>query len=77
MAGRARCFLPLLGMGLRGFSMSTAFVPPIKELARRVTLAVAREAAEQVLRLKTAAEVREYLTRKTREVWPDGSLAET
>jgi phosphoenolpyruvate-protein phosphotransferase len=76
MAGRARCFLPLLGMGLRRFSMSTAFVPPIKELARRATLAVARETAEQVLRLKTAAEVREYLTRKTREVWPDGAPAE-
>jgi hypothetical protein len=36
-----------------------------------------RETAEQVLRLKTAAEVREDLTRKTREVWPDGSLAAT
>jgi phosphoenolpyruvate-protein phosphotransferase len=77
MAGRARCFLPLLGLGLRGFSMTTAFVPPIKELARRVSLPVAHEVAEHVLGLKTAAEVREYLTRKTREVWPDGSLAET
>jgi phosphoenolpyruvate-protein phosphotransferase len=77
MAGRARCFLPLLGLGLRRFSMSTAFVPPIKELARRVSLPLAREVAEQVLRLKTAAEVRDYLTRTTREVWPDGSLAET
>ena len=77
MAGRARCFLPLLGLGLRGFSMTTAFVPPLKELARRVRLDLAREVAEQVLRLKTAAEVREYLTRKTREAWPDGSLAET
>jgi phosphoenolpyruvate-protein phosphotransferase (PTS system enzyme I) len=77
MAGRARCFLPLLGLGLRRFSMTTAFVPPLKELARRVSLPLAREVAEQVLRLKTAAEVRDYLTRKTREVWPEGSLAET
>jgi phosphoenolpyruvate-protein kinase (PTS system EI component) len=77
MAGRARCFLPLLGMGLRRFSMSPAFVPPIKELARRATLAVARECAEEVVRLKTMAEVREYLTRKTQEVWPEASRAES
>jgi phosphoenolpyruvate-protein kinase (PTS system EI component) len=76
MAGRMRCFLPLLGMGLRRFSMSPAFVPPIKELARRATLAVARKCAEQVLQLKTTAEVRDYLTRTTREVWPEAYLSE-
>jgi phosphoenolpyruvate-protein phosphotransferase len=77
MAGRARCFLPLLGMGLRRFSMSPAFVPPIKELARRSTLARARACAEDVLRLKTTAEVRDYLTRATQEVWPESHLAES
>jgi phosphoenolpyruvate-protein phosphotransferase len=76
MAGRARCFLPLLGMGLRRFSMSPAFVPPIKELARRATLAVARECAEQVVRLKTMAEVRAYLTHTMQEVWPEAGRAE-
>jgi phosphoenolpyruvate-protein phosphotransferase len=76
MAGRARCFLPLLGMGLRRFSMSPAFVPPIKELARRATLAVARECAETVVRLKTMAEVRAYLTQKMQEVWPEAGRAE-
>jgi phosphoenolpyruvate-protein phosphotransferase len=76
MAGRARCFLPLLGLGLRRFSMSPAFVPPLKELARRTTLAAAQECAEQVLRLKTTAEVRDYLTRRTQAVWPEAALAE-
>jgi phosphotransferase system enzyme I (PtsI) len=77
MAGRARCFLPLLGMGLRRFSMSPAFVPSIKELVRRTTLAIARECAEQVLHLKTMAEVREYLTRMAQEVCPEAARVET
>jgi phosphoenolpyruvate-protein phosphotransferase len=76
MAGRARCFLPLLGMGLRRFSMSPAFVPSIKELARRTSLAAAQECAEEVLRLKTTAEVREYLTRKTQAVCPEAAWTE-
>jgi phosphotransferase system enzyme I (PtsI) len=76
MAGRARCFLPLLGLGLRRFSMSPAFVPPLKELARRTNLAVARECADQVLRLKTTAEVRDYLTAKLHEVWPEAPSAD-
>src|SRR5205085_10751198 len=42
MAGRPRCFLPLIGMGLRRFSMSPAFVPSIKELVRRTQLERAR-----------------------------------
>jgi phosphoenolpyruvate-protein phosphotransferase len=77
MAGRGRCFLPLLGMGLRRFSMSPAFVPSIKELARRSTLALARECAEQVLRLKTTDEVRAYLTEKTQAICPESPLPET
>ncbi len=38
MAGRARCVLPLFGMGLRRVSMSPAFVPSIRELVRHTTL---------------------------------------
>src|SRR6185369_3336870 len=42
MAGRARCIVPLLGMGLRRFSMSPAFVPTVKEAVRTVPLAKAK-----------------------------------
>jgi phosphoenolpyruvate-protein phosphotransferase len=77
MAGRVVCLLPLLGMGQRRFSMSPAFVPSIKEMLRRTALAAARECAEQVVRLQTMAEVRDYLTRKTREVWPEAVRGET
>jgi phosphoenolpyruvate-protein kinase (PTS system EI component) len=74
MAGRARCFLPLLGMGLRRFSMSPAFVPSIKEMVRRTSLSAAREVAERVLAMTTIGEVRGYLTRKVRQIWPNVTM---
>jgi phosphoenolpyruvate-protein phosphotransferase len=77
MAGRPRCFLPLFGIGLRSLSMSPAFVPSIKELVRRSSLPKARGIAETVLQMKLAAEIREYLTQVTQEVWPEVQLLET
>jgi phosphoenolpyruvate-protein kinase (PTS system EI component) len=74
MAGRPRCVLPLLGMGLSRFSMSPAFVPSIKEMVRRTRQGVARDVAERVLRMRTQGEVRGYLTRKVRQLWPNVSL---
>ena len=74
MAGRPRCFLPLFGMGLRRFSMSSAFVPSLKEMLHRTTLSMAREVAKRVLQMKTIGEVRGYLTRKTKQVWPNVAL---
>jgi phosphotransferase system enzyme I (PtsI) len=74
MAGRARCVLPLLGMGLRRFSMSPAFVPSIKEMVRRTPIDVAREAAERTLAMTTIGEVRGYLTRKVRQIWPNVTM---
>jgi phosphoenolpyruvate-protein kinase (PTS system EI component) len=71
MAGRPRCFLPLFGMGLRSLSMSPAFIPPLKELIRRTTLPIAQEIAERVLQMKTFGEIRGYLTRKARKLWPN------
>ena len=73
MAGRPRCFLPLFGMGLRRFSMSPAFVPSIKEVVRH-TSPTGREIAERVLTMNTVGEIRGYLTRKVREIWPNVSL---
>jgi phosphoenolpyruvate-protein phosphotransferase (PTS system enzyme I) len=77
MAGRPRCFLALLGMGLRSLSMSPAFIPPIKELARRATVAEARETAERILLMKTFGEIRGFLTRRARKLWPDVTLWDT
>lgn len=77
MAGRARCFLPLFGMGLRRLSMSPAFVPAIKEFARCCTEKVAQDVTRRVLRMKTVGEVRGYLTRKTRQLWPNVTFVDT
>jgi phosphoenolpyruvate-protein phosphotransferase len=77
MAGRSRCFLALLGMGLRRFSMSPAFVPTIKELARSSSLAISQEVASQALRLRTIRHVRNYLSRMTRKVCPNVTFLET
>jgi phosphoenolpyruvate-protein phosphotransferase len=74
MAGRPRCFLPLFGMGLRRMSMSPAFVPSIKEVLRLTTQATAMEIADRVLCMSTAGEIRGYLTRKIRQIWPNVSL---
>jgi phosphoenolpyruvate-protein phosphotransferase len=74
MAGRPRCFLPLFGMGLRKLSMSPAFVPPIKEMVRRTRLDVAREVARRVLDMRTVGEVRGFLSRKTKQIWPNVAM---
>lgn len=70
MAGRPICLLPLLGMGLRKASMSPAFVPIIKELVRSTSTETARKIAKRVLHMKTADEVRAYLTERLRKVAP-------
>ena len=71
MAGRPRCFLPLFGMGLRRLSMSPALVPPIKEMVRCTSLETARKIAGRVLRLKTARGIRNYLSRRTKNICPN------
>jgi phosphoenolpyruvate-protein phosphotransferase (PTS system enzyme I) len=73
MAGRPRCLLPLLGLGLRSFSMSPALVPPLKELIRRTTLPDAEEVVAKILGMKTIGEIRGYLSRKVRRIWPNVS----
>jgi phosphoenolpyruvate-protein kinase (PTS system EI component) len=77
MAGFPRGFLALLGMGLRRFSMSPAFVPTIKEMARRTRVADARSVADRALSMHTVGAIRGYLTRKAREIWPNVTLVDT
>jgi phosphoenolpyruvate-protein kinase (PTS system EI component) len=77
MAGRPRCFLPLLGMGLRHFSMSPAFVPTIKEVARCTSIELAKQTADRVVRLRTFKQVRRYLTRMARQVCPNVTFLDT
>src|SRR5207253_2041683 len=77
MAGRSRCFLPLLGMGLRRFSMSPAFVPTIKELVRSSSLEIGEKVAYRTLRMRTIRQIRDYLSRITRKVCPNVTFLDT
>ena len=77
MAARPACLLALLGMGMRRFSMSPAFIPTAKELVRSVKLPAATQAAEQVVRMKTATEVRDYLLRRVRQICPKVAKLDT
>jgi phosphoenolpyruvate-protein phosphotransferase (PTS system enzyme I) len=77
MAARPRCFLPLFGLGLRRLSMSPGFVPTIKETLRRTPLAQAREIAQRVLDLGTTGEIRGYLTRKVKKIWPSVEMLDS
>ena len=68
MAGQPRAALVLFGLGLRRFSMSPAYVPTIKTLLSRISSAEAELIAHQVLQLKTASEIRDYLSERLHEV---------
>src|SRR5262249_9621752 len=68
MAGQPRSVLVLLGMGLRRFSMSPAFIPAVKALLASVTTAQAERFAHHVLQLTTNEEIRTYLTARLHEV---------
>ena len=57
MAGDPRAFLLLYGMGLRSFSMSPAFIPAIKELVSHLRRADTRQLLQEVLDLKTSAQI--------------------
>jgi phosphotransferase system enzyme I (PtsI) len=77
MSGQPRAFLLLLGMGLRQFSMSPAFVPSIKELASHVTVEEARALVKSVLNLRTTDEVKEFMADQLTKIAPDLRMLDT
>lgn len=77
MAGQPKSFLMLLGMGLRNFSMSPAFVPSIKQLASRVSVTEAEAIFQKVAKFKTTGQVRRFMTDKIQELAPDLAILDT
>jgi phosphotransferase system enzyme I (PtsI) len=71
MAGQPRTFVLLLGMGLRSFSMSAAFIPTIKDLAAHFTIAQAEELAGHAMHLKTSGLIKRYLDGQIRRMAPN------
>lgn len=77
MAGQPRAFVLLLGMGLRSFSMSPAFIPTIKELATHITVARARKILHHALELKTTTHVKRFMADQLRQISPDAAIFDT
>ena len=70
MAGQPQAFVLLLGMGLRRFSMSPAFVPMIKELARHVSVPMAQTLLAKALKQKTTKQVQKLLIQELIKIAP-------
>jgi phosphotransferase system enzyme I (PtsI) len=70
MAGQPEAFLVLLGLGLTQLSMSPAFVPSIKELARQITCAEARQITHEIWAMRTSTEVRAHLSQNLERLAP-------
>jgi phosphoenolpyruvate-protein phosphotransferase (PTS system enzyme I) len=77
MAGQPRAFVLLLGMGLRSFSMSPAFVPSIKDLASHITVAQCRDLLQRALRLRTTATVKRFMTEQLNRIAPNLAMLDT
>jgi phosphotransferase system enzyme I (PtsI) len=77
MAASPACVLPLLGIGLRKFSMSPAFIPTVKEMIRSIKMPDAVEAAKQVVKMKTVSQVRTYLSDRVRVLCPQVAKLDT
>ena len=77
MAGKPKAFILLLGMGLRKFSMSPAFVPSIKQLAHQVTVAESEQILEAVMKFKTTAQVSKYMSRQIERLAPKLSILDS
>ena len=74
MAGQPRAFVLLLGMGLRSFSMSPAFIPTIKELARHVTAEAAARILRHALRRQTTQSIQRYMGEQLKLLAPNLSI---
>ena len=77
MAGKPKAFILLLGMGLRKFSMSPAFVPSIKQLANQITVAESEQILEAVMKFKTTAQVSKYMSRQIALIAPKLSILDS
>ncbi len=77
MAGQPSSFVLLLGMGLRSFSMSPAFIPSVKGLASHISIAQARGILHHALEMKTTNHVKRYMADQIRKISPDFAIFDT
>lgn len=77
MAGQPRAFVLLLGMGLRSFSMSSAFIPTVKQLASQITVAQAEEIYQESIKLKTTVQIKRFMADQLQRLAPNLTMLET
>ena len=77
MAGKPKAFVLLLGMGLRRFSMSPAFVPSIKQLASQLSVEDAEQIVASLMKFKTTVQVKKFMTRVIEQIAPDLQMLST
>lgn len=71
MAGQPQAFVLLLGMGLRRFSMSPAFIPTIKGLSRHLSIQQAEHFLAWALKQKTTRRIHSMLTNELLKLAPN------
>jgi len=77
MAAAPRAFLLLFGMGLRSYSMSPAFIPIMKELAKQLTRERSSAIVERVRTMATTKQIVNFLGKQLAEICPDLSIVDS
>jgi phosphotransferase system enzyme I (PtsI) len=77
MAGQPRAFVLLLGMGLRSFSMSPAFIPTVKQLAAVLDRATVEEILKAALRRRSTSRVQKYMSEQLHRLAPNLEMLDT
>ncbi|MBF0493633.1 MAG: phosphoenolpyruvate--protein phosphotransferase [Candidatus Omnitrophica bacterium] len=61
----------LLGLGLDELSVSPIAIPEIKKVIRSVNFSVARQIADEIIRMSTGEEIHKFATNKMKELVPE------
>ncbi len=69
MAGQLSCVPLLVGMGVDELSMNVHAIPKVKKILNSITEDESKEILDHVLRLRTAPDIKEYVTRAIMEKW--------
>ncbi|HVX14962.1 MAG TPA: phosphoenolpyruvate--protein phosphotransferase [Pirellulales bacterium] len=77
MAAAPRAFLLLFGMGLRSYSMSPAFIPIMKELAKQLSREQAEAIVEKTRRMATTKQIVGFLGKQLSQISPGLSIVDS
>ena len=70
MSGEVIYTIPLIGLGLRNFSISPGSIPEVKKVVRSTTLRQASEEADKIFDFRDAKQTDNYLREKARRIIP-------